>query len=360
MKLVAIAPRTLIGAAAIGIAILFFGHIVDVLVILFLALIVAAAIRPAVLWAEVHLPFIPRSLTPVLVFLLLFGLLALIGLLLTPVVTTQTDEFIRSLPTITSQFVEMWSAVTGFLARFGVHLAAKEVGAFLASKGAGWIGSTAAIASAVAGGISTAVFIFIASFFVMMDEPRLAQGIIRLVPPTHRNWVEAQFEPIARRLGGYVRGLLLNVTALATMLGVGYTLARVPFGVVLGIMTGLLAVIPFAELVGFAATLLVAFATSPTFWSVARVGICFGIAEILQQNVLGPLVMSRAIALPPIVLIVALLIGSRLLGIEGMVIAVPAAATIAVLIENVWVPLLEGEALTTHRPPSNESPRRAE
>lgn len=361
MKVVAIAPQTLLWVAGGVAAFWVLGHLADFLVMVFLAIIVAAAVRPAVSWGDRHVPWFPRQLTPLAVFVLLFALLALIALLLTPVVATQYLEFAASLPKIGARFEDWWASATGFLSRFGIHFQASQIGAFFTGKGAAWVRSTAAIASALATGVSMAVFVFIGSFFILLDESRLANGLVRLTPPTWRPWVEAQFEPIAARLGGYVRGLLLNVSSLATMLAVGYTLGHVPFGVVLGIIGGLLAVIPFGELVGFIIALLVAFASAPTFWSIARVGICFGIAEILQQNIIGPLVMSRAIALPPVILIFALLLGSRLLGIEGLVVAVPLAATIAVLVENLWIPILEGsvrpgEPGPEPPPPSPPSP----
>lgn len=342
MKVVTISPRTMLWVAAGVIAFWLVGRIGDLLVVIFLSIIVSAAVRPAVIWGEAHLPWLPRQLTPLIVFISLLGLLALAALLLAPVVALQASAFAASMPMIGARFEQWWQALTSGLARFGVHLQVAEIRQYFTRSSVAWLGSTAAIASAVAGGISTAVFVFIGAFFIVLDEPRLARGIIRLAPLAWRPWVEAQFEPIAARLGGYVRGLAFNTLSLATMLSIAYSLAGVPFGLVLGIVSGLLAVIPFAELAGFAVSMIVAFAAEPTFWSVARVGISFGIAEVLQQNLIGPFVMSRAIALPPVVLIFSLLVGARLLGIEGMVVAVPLAAAATVLIENLWFPLIEG------------------
>ncbi len=342
MKVVAISPRTLLWVAGGTIAFWLVGRIGDLLVVLFLSIIVSAAVRPAVIWGEAHLPWLPRQLTPVLVFVVLLALLALAALLLAPVVTAQASAFAASVPMIGSRLERWWQALPIWLARFGVHVQIAEIRQYFASRSVAWLGSTAAIASAVAGGITTTVFVFIGAFFIVLDEPRLSHGIIRLAPLAWRPWVAAQFEPIAARLGGYVRGLAFNTFSLATMLSIAYSLAGVPFGLVLGIVCGLLAVIPFAELAGFMVSMVVAFAAEPTLWSVTRVVISFGIAEVLQQNLIGPFVMSRAIALPPVVLIFSLLVGARLLGIEGMVVAVPMAAAVTVLIENLWFPLIEG------------------
>lgn len=338
---VKIAPGTLFLIAAFVVVGILVPRIADTLSLLILGLVVAAALAPLTQWVRDRFR-LPRGLAPVVVFLIVFGAVGLLLASLAPIVAIQATEFAEALPGISRRARSSWEWVARAGERFGVRIAADEIVAFVTQRAADALRGTANVAGAFLGGLATVGAVLVTAFFLLLDGAALRAGFVRLFPPAVRARVDAQIDPITLRLGAYVRGVLTNMAALGGMLAIGYSAIGLPFGLVLGILTGLLEIIPvvggaiggiFAILLGFTLSWKLGVLTIAVFFA----------AQILQNNVVSPIVMSKAVEMPPVILLFALILGSQLLGLVGAIIAVPVAAAIMVLIQNVWVPALEGE-----------------
>lgn len=357
-----IAPSTLLLIVAIVVTGILVPRIADTVALLILGLVVAAALAP--LTQSVRERFrLPSGVAPIVVFLIVFGAVGLLLASLAPIIALQAAEFAQALPGIAARARASWDWVAQIGGRFGIHVAADEVVAFVTQRAADALRGTANVAGAFLGGLATAGAVLVTAFFLLLDGKTLRSGLVRLFPLSARARVDAQIDPITLRLGAYVRGVLTNMAALGGMLAIGYSVIGLPFGLVIGVLTGLLEIIPVVGgTIGGVFAILLGFTMS---WKLGLLTVLvFAIAQVLQNNVISPIVMSKAVEMPPVILLFALIIGSQLLGLPGAIIAVPVAAAIMVLIQNVWVPALEGElpeapgshVVTAPAPPGTATP----
>src|SRR5687767_2293201 len=269
-------------------------------------------------------------------FLAVVGtVVALVGLiaLLVPPVMEQTRSLLAVLPA----YITAWEQ--------GID---RFAGRFPALKGV-WIpGEHQALhaiyerLSATAGNLAPKVFslvhVFIDIFAVIVMSIYLAlhpgiyrEWLIALFPPVHRDLVRDVLRDLADTLRSYIVAQLTAMAVLAALTAIGLYLLDVPYWLTFGIFTGLVAVIPFfGTLISTILPALVVVG-GPGGGTRALLVILLGVViHLFEANVVAPLVMSKKIELPPVLTIMAVLVIGKLLGPLGLVIAVPALASMMV------------------------------
>lgn len=337
---VVISPRILFQALAILIGITAILKFPFIIAFVLIALILAAALAPAVNFFTAKR--IPRPLATLLVFVLIFGSLGLVGLILIPVLIEQIQELIKDFPTYVAQYENVLQNLRALEARYHVLPSTTQIATFISERASGWLASTLTATAAVASALIGIGGVLITTFFLLADGPDLRKGFLALIPPRYRDRIAQQFDPIAQRLGAYVRGQLISMAALSVLLGIGLTIAGVPYAWVLAAIAGFMEIIPLVgSTLGAIPAVVVAFTVS---WQLALIVIAiFAVSNVLQGNVLSPLILSSSVEMPPILVFFAIMIGAELLGIVGAIIAVPMVATLMVLIQNLYIPAIEGQ-----------------
>ena len=173
------------------------------------------------------------------------------------------------------------------------------------------------------------------SFYALSGWRGIVEGVTELIPARSRADVLRVAGGVDRVLGRFVRGQFLVMLILGTLFAAGLGALKVPAGVGLGIFAGLIAFVPY---LGFfialgLATLLAALDTTGQC-SVAAVVVFMFVVHLLDILVVTPRVLGGSIGLSPIVVIVALLAGAKVLGLLGLLIAVPMAAVLKVLLDE--------------------------
>jgi predicted PurR-regulated permease PerM len=175
-------------------------------------------------------------------------------------------------------------------------------------------------------------------FFFLRDWPRLIGWIRRLVPPAQRHELLPLGEQVSLLLGRYVRGQLILVAIMWTATTIGLTLFGVPFSLVLGLMTGILEVIPIiGPITAGAVACLVALGNPNPFGMsqlvyVAAIAIMYTVLRHAEDYFVIPLVIGRIVRLHPAIVIFSLLSGGAVFGLIGIVLAVPVAATLRLVL----------------------------
>jgi predicted PurR-regulated permease PerM len=178
----------------------------------------------------------------------------------------------------------------------------------------------------------------IATFFFLRDWPRLINWFKRLVPPASRHEVLPLGEQVSILLSRYVRGQLLLVAIMSTATTIGLTVFGVPFSLLLGLLTGVLEVIPIiGPITAGAIACLVALGNpNPFGWSqlayVGAIAIMYTVLRHAEDYFVIPLVIGRIVRLHPALVIFALLSGGAVFGLIGVVLAVPVAATLRLVL----------------------------
>jgi len=178
----------------------------------------------------------------------------------------------------------------------------------------------------------------IGTFFFLRDWPRLIDWMRRMVPPTSRHELLPLGEQVSILLSRYVRGQLLLVVIMSAATTIGLTLFGVPFSLLLGLVTGVLEVIPIiGPITAGAIACLVALGNpNPFGWSqlvyVGAIALMYTILRHAEDYFVIPLVIGRIVRLHPALVIFALLSGGAVFGLIGVVLAVPVAATLRLVL----------------------------
>lgn len=185
---------------------------------------------------------------------------------------------------------------------------------------------------AVAGFLTTALLTPIVAYYMMKEWPAIKDWFNGLLPRKHYDTIQDLLRQIDRKIAGFVRGQLTVAFLLAVIYAVALSLAGLNYGFLIGFMAGVLSIIPMVgSTMGLIAAVAVAWFQAGTWSYVAIIGAIFLVGQFVEGNFLTPKFLGDSVGLHPLWILFALLAGGAMLGIVGMLIAVPAVAVVGVL-----------------------------
>lgn len=164
--------------------------------------------------------------------------------------------------------------------------------------------------------------------FLLMDFQTVRLVWKDLIPPQYRDGVVLFVEEFDEAMNRYFRGQISIASILAVIFSTGFFLVGLPLGILLGLFVGLLNLVPYLQLIGVIPAVLLAaihaLESGQSFWVVmGMTGLVFLVAQIIQDAVLVPRIMGKALGLSPAVMLLSLSIWGKLLGMLGLLIALP-------------------------------------
>ncbi len=270
-----------------------------------------------------------------LVLLGMVGLLVLAAVALVPALAAQIGQLQDRLPGMLTALEQRLGDWESWLrGRLGLAIDAESglQGALEALRtwGGAALGGVTGIVAQLA---SFLVLTPILSFFLLRDGRRIRNGALGLLPNGRFEAGWLIYGRVARQLKGYVRGVFMQSLTMALVTGVGFALLGLDLAVLLGVLAGLLNVIPYVgPLLAMIPPLLIAASgPEPTVWLLAAsVGVVV-IGQIVDNLVVVPAVIAQAADLHPLTVIVGVVLAGDLFGFLGMVLAIPALFTIKIV-----------------------------
>jgi putative heme transporter len=303
----------------------------EVLVVAFLALIIAAAIHAPV--AALEARGLRRVLAVLIVYLVLFALVGVLLALLIPPLVTQARAFAADLPNIIGR---LSADVNALLAQLGLSSGANVVDSILGQLGS-LGGLLARIPGVAVGFLSALLLVTFLSALMILERDRARTWSMRFVAPHDRPAWDSLVRKAADRLGAYVRGQLLIMMVTGVGSYVGLTLIGVPFALPLGIFAFLTEAIPIAgPIIAGVVMIVVALTTSPI--AAVLTLILVAIIQQAESLVLVPVIQGRLISISPVVALLAVLAGSAIGDIAGAILAIPMVAIAMLVIDDVVLP----------------------
>jgi predicted PurR-regulated permease PerM len=172
-------------------------------------------------------------------------------------------------------------------------------------------------------------------FYFLRDWDRMKKSVVDYIPLSYRDYVVDKAVKIDEILGAFIRGQLTVCLVLGVFYSIGLMIVGIDLAVVIGMIGGLLFIVPYlGTIVGVVSASLMALLAYGLSWHLIGVWAVFAIVQTFEGTVLTPRVMGDRVGLSPVVVIFSLLVGSDLLGILGMLIAVPVAAVIKVFVDE--------------------------
>jgi len=204
--------------------------------------------------------------------------------------------------------------------------------------------SVQSVFSQISLALSGLLAVVVLSFFLAVQPGLYLGGFIRLIPPPKRQRTGEVLDAVARALRWWLVGRFTAMAAVGLLTLVGLVALGIPLALVLSLVVALLSFVPYlGPIVGAVPAVLVGFAESPTtaLWVVAL----YTGVQVVENNLITPLVQMRAVSLPPAVLIVAQLLMGVLFGLLGLLFATPITITVIVLVQALYVQDVLGEPI---------------
>lgn len=298
----------------------------DVLVMVVFALVIASAINPGVDWLEKK--GTPRTLAVFLIFIALFLVVAGILFIIIRPLAGELQNLSEVLPTYIDRLSLTFQEVRDSSPAYqeiitNVQSYLTGVSETLSSLSS----STFSALLQVFGGITRAVIVLILSFYLAAQKRGVALFLRAVTPVKNQSYVLNLWARAQNKMGRWVRGQIILSLAVGLLVFIGLEIFGIRFSILLALLAAAFEIIPFVgPVLAAIPAVFLALLKSPivALWTV----LVYVIVQQLENAVLAPKIMQYAVGLNPVVVILSLLIGGQLLGIAGIIIAVPVAAVV--------------------------------
>ncbi|TAK59576.1 MAG: AI-2E family transporter [Dehalococcoidia bacterium] len=311
-----ISYRAVFALVFAAVALWAFVRLWPVILLVLTAFIFMAALNPYVDWLVRKR--LPRTAAVLLLFAVIVGIIAGLAALVVPAMVDEFQNINDNLPQYARDLEDL-------LANFGINVELEQ-----RARDFDWadlVSGRAAIdyGQRVFAIVVSSVTIIAITIYLLIDTPRLNRFLFQFVPPNQENTVHGILESLGRVVGGYVRGQLITSLIIALYTLVILLILDVPNAMAFAVLAGFADIIPLVgAFIAIGPPAIAAFGDSPT-----RALIVVALLALYQQfedRYLVPRVYGSTLNLPPLVVLIAVLAGGELLGVPGILLALPVAA----------------------------------
>lgn len=177
-------------------------------------------------------------------------------------------------------------------------------------------------------GIMASFIILMYLFFILLDYDEMASGWINLIPKKYRHFAQQLAEDLENGMSSYFRGQSLVALCVGVLCSIGFYITGFPMPLILGLFIGVLNLVPYMQVLAFVPmTILSALNAAETggnFWTIFLTSVAvLGVVQVIQDMILVPKIMGKVTGMNPAVILLSLSVWGSLMGITGMIIALP-------------------------------------
>lgn len=291
----------------------------DLLIILFIAAIFVSALSPIVNFL-IKLK-IPKALSITITYIIIVIFVGGLFVGIIPPLVEQSSRLIAVMPSLVGQFFNITNIDASV---FSSEISSISKNLF-------------SITVSLFDNLLAVVFLLVLTFYMLLEKDKLESRIASLFKKREER-VRKLIVKIEEKLGSWLQGQLILSLLIGLLSYIGLTFLNIPFALPLALIAGILEVIPvIGPIISAIPAIFLAFTVSPILSVV--VAAMYLVIQQLENHLIVPQVMKRAVGLNPLIVILAIAIGSRLLGISGALLAVP----LSVVIQIIATEIIEGE-----------------
>lgn len=335
--------------AIAGVALLLYAlfYIKDILLLFFISIFFAAALDPFITRMESR--NVPRWLGAVLIYLIIFAVFGLLIALIIPIILTQIPKIAEAaINTLVGLFPNIeinTNIINTTAASIQQYLSGIDIQQISGTNVNSIVSSASTVLSetwnnalniitAIGGGIFNVVLIMVIVFFLVLDKKGLGSFFTSLFPSRYTPYIQQKAYAIQKKIGEWLVGQLLLCLSIGVLTYIGLSILGVENALTLALIGGITEFIPYlGPILAGIPTLLVALAQDGMWLTIWALVVIF-IVQQLENNVLVPLIMKKSVGLSPVATMFAMMIGYQLLGILGMILAVPIATSAGIFISD--------------------------
>jgi predicted PurR-regulated permease PerM len=308
---------------------------------LLLSVVIIYMLNPFVSW--MHRRGTPRLIGAALGFIVFFSALALLAVILVPDIVRQAQTFVETFP-------QLYDNSVGQVHDLFDSLGFKNVSVWNYDELVSYVNdpdnrnTLITFALDQLGSVTAGIFEFILvfllgpvlAFYLLIDLPSVQQRLVEIFPDRRRAEAAHVGRQLNTALGGFLRGQLVVALIVGLMLSIGYRIIGLEFWLLIGLIGGLLNIVPFlGPWIGGILGVTVAISTGDVPTAVWAIVVAVAVQQI-DNNFVSPTVLRATVRLHPAVTLIALVLGGTVAGVWGVVIAVPLTATVKILVGHWW------------------------
>ncbi|MFH1392839.1 MAG: AI-2E family transporter [Patescibacteria group bacterium] len=316
-----ISPKTLFWALGIGILVILAYLVRDVIAILIFAIIIASALEPVLEFSQRKK--IPRLLSLIVIYILFVVFFAALVYILLPLLLDQLRDFSQNYPAYFGRIEEAAGTITFLPGLSGnVHELLAQLTGQIPS-----FTSLLSYASSIVGGIASLIVVLAVSFYLSWSRGALDDFLRAILPPQFETYIHGLWLRAQKKMGRWLQAQVLLSLIMAVIVGIGLWILGVKYAFLIAVVVGILEIVPYVGPIisgGLATILALSQSTMLGLWTLIFVVA----AHQLENHILVPLLIKKLVGLNPVAIILAILVGAKLGGIFGVILAVPLAAVV--------------------------------
>lgn len=295
----------------------------DVFVALFLAIVIAAALDRPVTALERHK--VPRILGTLIIYIIGILFIAAIIYSVLPAIISETSTLLANINSVSSKFSAFIDP--GIIAELSTGLSR------LAGIIFGGPSSLLDISSKLFGGIIFIASVFVLSFYLVVGRDGVERFLITILPTAYETRAIELYTRVRRKIGKWLTGQLILSAIVGVAVFLGLWILGVNYSLSIGALAAVMELVPYVGPI-FTGSIAILLGLTTSAKLAIYILILFIVIQQLENQILVPAVMSMTTALNPVIILVAILIGARIFGAVGLILAVPAAVLLQELIED--------------------------
>ena len=333
LKTIDISTATIFRILTIVLLVMLFFKIWTIIISLFLAIIIAAAIEPTLRWLERHK--IKRIISVPALYILVVSILFGIFYAILPSLFNEIFILSQNIPQKLNAVLDDLFG-SGALSEVGFLIPAiDELFINFQSKLGEAMPNIFSFVTKIFGGVFSFLLVIVFSFYLSLRKNDIEKSLLTITPPRHQDYVKDLIRRMQRRTGRWLQAVFILATFMGIAVFIVLNLLGVKFSLTLGILAGILEIIPFVG--PFIAGILLFSIASTQSITLGFVVIGAYIAlQQIQQIFITPSVMSKAVGLNPLMILLAVLIGAQLAGFWGIIVAIPLMVVLGELLRDIF------------------------
>jgi predicted PurR-regulated permease PerM len=299
----------------------------------FTALVIASAILPAARVGERYR--VPRAVTVLIVYLVVAGIMTLMGRMLWPALSEQWQQFVDQLPRLIDNVKGWVGDLQVLFGQWGATVSAPKTDNLQAVAGA-LLANTMRLTAGTVGAVFELLAVLVIAAYLVIDASHIGRTLMALLPPVARPAAVWLTPSVLNRIGGYVRGQLVSSVCVGVLIAILLALLGVRYSLLIGAMAAVFNIVPFVGATLAAVLAVLAALNESATLAVLTLAAMVG-AQTVEGKFLAPHFVGRATGLHPLAVLLALLAGAQLAGLIGALVAVPLLAGLWEIVRSLYV-----------------------
>ncbi|MGB0757266.1 MAG: AI-2E family transporter [Patescibacteria group bacterium] len=326
---VTVSPLAIIKIFAVILVLALLGAIRDVLLLIFVSMVLAAAFDP---WVDaLQKKGIARAFGILFIYAIIIGVFTTAVILMIPPLIEQLTGLYNAFPQLVEQFNSALGSLHGTTVQDSVQSGINDLTTRLQSGDT--VTSVFSAIGSIFGGIFGVFAMMVMTFYMLVQENNIEKLVKLISPKKYHDFAVNTITDVSKKLGLWLRGQVMIGIIVGLLVYITLSILGVEYALVLGILSAITELIPFiGPWIGAVPGVLIAFIQAPIF-GLAAIVIYLAVQQ-LENNIITPKLMSKVVGLSPLVVIVAILVGAKIAGVLGALLAVPTALIIQTFIKH--------------------------